>query len=39
MKLGMQVMTRGPMAVPGGIATVAREAEALGFDYAALNDH
>ncbi len=39
MKLGMQIMTRGPMAVPGGIAAVAREAEALGFDYAALNDH
>lgn len=39
MKLGMQVMTRGPMAVPGGMMAVAREAEALGFDYAALNDH
>jgi len=39
MKLGMQVMTRGPMAAPGGMAAVAREAEALGFDYAALNDH
>jgi probable F420-dependent oxidoreductase len=39
MKLGMQVMTRGPMAVPGGIAAVASEAEALGFDYVALNDH
>ena len=39
MKLGMQVMTRGPMAVPGGVMAVAREAEALGFDYAAVNDH
>jgi len=35
----MQVMTRGPMAVPGGMAAVVREAEALGFDFAALNDH
>ncbi|MSO90359.1 MAG: LLM class F420-dependent oxidoreductase [Acetobacteraceae bacterium] len=39
MKLGMQVMTRGPMAAPGGIMAVTREAEALGFDFAALNDH
>jgi len=39
MKFGMQVMTRGPMAVPGGMAAVVREAEALGFDFAALNDH
>ena len=39
MKFGMQVMTRGPMAVPGGIAAVVHEAEALGFDFAALNDH
>ncbi len=39
MKLGMQVMTRGPMAAPGGMAALAREAEALGFDFAAINDH
>ena len=39
MKLGMQVMTRGSMAAPGGMASVASTAERLGYDIAAVNDH
>jgi probable F420-dependent oxidoreductase len=39
MKFGFTVPTRGGLATPDSIARIVREGEALGFDFASVNDH
>ena len=39
MKFGFTVPTRGRLADPDSITRIVREGEALGFDFASVNDH
>jgi probable F420-dependent oxidoreductase len=39
MKFGFTVPTRGRLATPDTIVRIVREGEALGFDFASVNDH
>jgi probable F420-dependent oxidoreductase len=39
MQIGFNLPISGPMASPAAMARVAREGEALGFDYLTLTDH
>jgi probable F420-dependent oxidoreductase len=39
MLIGFDTPTRGPLATPENIASVAIEGEALGYDYLTLSDH
>ena len=39
MKFGFTVPTRGPLATPDIIRRILQEGEALGFDFASVNDH
>lgn len=39
MQIGFNLPMSGPMAAPATMARVAREGEALGFDYLTLTDH
>lgn len=39
MKFGFNIPTRGPLADPATIVTLAQRGEALGFDYVAIPDH
>lgn len=39
MKFGFTVPTRGPLATPDTIKRILQEGEALGFDFASVNDH
>ena len=39
MDVGLTIPTRGPLATPDSIATLARRAEELGFDHLSVSDH
>jgi probable F420-dependent oxidoreductase len=39
MDVGLTIPTRGPLATPDQIATLARRAEELGFDHLSVSDH
>src|ERR687891_734893 len=39
MDVGLTMPTRGPLATPEGIATIARRAEELGFAHFSVSDH
>lgn len=39
MKFGFSIPTRGPLAKRAHVMEIARRGEALGFDYATVNDH
>ena len=39
MLIGTDIPTRGPWATPAVMARIAKEAEALGFDYVTVSDH
>jgi probable F420-dependent oxidoreductase len=39
MDVGLTIPTRGPLATPGGIETLVRRAEELGFAHLSVSDH
>ena len=39
MKYGFTVPSRGPLATPESIVTIAKKGEELGFDSISLGDH
>ena len=39
MQIGCSAPTSGPLIGPDSLATIAKEAEALGFDYVTVSDH
>jgi probable F420-dependent oxidoreductase len=39
MDVGLTIPTRGPLATPDGITTIARRAEELGFAHLSVSDH
>ena len=39
MKYGFSVPTRGPLATPDSLVTLAKHGEEMGFDFVGVSDH